>query len=58
MRTDLEKTGAKNDEASSQNISEIMDMRSISIKNHEWMFVKMVQVSITKHDDIFEISVF
>ena len=32
---DLEKTGAGNDEDPFKKISEILDMRSISMKNHE-----------------------
>ena len=48
-----QKRTPKNDETPSTKISQIMDIRPISIKKHEWNFPKMVQVSITKHKMTF-----
>ena len=48
-----ERRALKNDEDPCNKISEIMDMRSISIKKHEWIFVDMVPISISKHKMTF-----
>ena len=34
-------------------ISQIMDMRPISIKKHEWMFANRVHICTTKHNMVF-----
>ena len=43
---DLEKAGAENDEDPSKTMSEILDMRSISIKNMEWKCGKSLKNEI------------
>ena len=42
-----------NDEGTSNKILKILEMRPISIKKHEWTFVKMVPISTTKHKMTF-----
>ena len=39
----------KNDEDPSKNFLKILNMRSISIKKHEWFFTNMVPISVSKH---------
>ena len=47
----------KNPKESSDEISKITEMGPISIKKHECIFANMVQVSITKHNDVFEMLI-
>ena len=42
-----------NDEDPSNKISKIMDMGPISTRKHEWNFINMVPISITKHKMTF-----
>ena len=39
----------QNDEGSSKKILETLDMRPISVRNHEWNFANMVPISTTKY---------
>ena len=43
----------KNDEDPFNKIFKILNMGSISIKKHEWIFANMVPISISKHEQFF-----
>ena len=49
----LEKTGTENDGDPLNKISQIMELRSISIEKHEWILANMVDQKILAYQKVF-----